>query len=113
VKDEELALASRIERIKANTYLLRASSNKHPILGPKLLNKEVDHKEVGMMVSLDHSIYFHNPRAFRADEWMLFLGPKLLNSQASSFTSPRTLNLRQHPLIGPECPGIVEDVVGD
>ncbi|KAE8389925.1 hypothetical protein ETB97_011754 [Aspergillus alliaceus] len=29
------------------------------------------HKEVGMMVSLDHSIYFHNPWAFRADEWML------------------------------------------
>ena len=28
-------------------------------------------KEVGMMVSLDHSIYFHNPWAFRADEWML------------------------------------------
>jgi acyl-coenzyme A thioesterase 1/2/4 len=33
--------------------------------------KEVNHKEVGMMVSLDHSIYFHNPWAFRADEWML------------------------------------------
>lgn len=30
-----------------------------------------DRKEVGMMVSLDHSIYFHNPWAFRADEWML------------------------------------------
>lgn len=30
-----------------------------------------DGKEVGMMVSLDHSIYFHNPWAFRADEWML------------------------------------------
>ncbi|KKK26136.1 acyl-CoA thioesterase II [Aspergillus rambellii] len=30
-----------------------------------------DHKEIGMMVSLDHSIYFHNPWAFRADEWML------------------------------------------
>ncbi|CAG7951227.1 unnamed protein product [Penicillium salamii] len=30
-----------------------------------------EHKEVGMMVSLDHSIYFHNPLAFRADEWML------------------------------------------
>lgn len=28
-------------------------------------------KEVGMMVSLDHSVYFHNPWAFRADEWML------------------------------------------
>ncbi|CAG8972054.1 hypothetical protein HYALB_00004918 [Hymenoscyphus albidus] len=26
--------------------------------------------EVGMMVSLDHSIYFHEPRNFRADEWM-------------------------------------------
>jgi acyl-CoA thioesterase 8 len=26
--------------------------------------------EVGMMVSLDHSIYFHEPRAFRADEWV-------------------------------------------
>ncbi|KAJ5581510.1 hypothetical protein N7535_000130 [Penicillium sp. DV-2018c] len=32
---------------------------------------DVDHKEIGMMVSLDHSIYFHNPWAFRADEWML------------------------------------------
>lgn len=27
--------------------------------------------EIGMMVSLDHTIYFHNPKAFRADEWML------------------------------------------
>ncbi|KAH0266330.1 2-isopropylmalate synthase, partial [Aureobasidium melanogenum] len=26
--------------------------------------------EVGMMVSLDHTIYFHSPRNFRADEWM-------------------------------------------
>lgn len=26
--------------------------------------------EIGMMVSLDHTIYFHNPRNFRADEWM-------------------------------------------
>ncbi|KAI1420843.1 Thioesterase/thiol ester dehydrase-isomerase [Xylaria sp. FL1777] len=25
---------------------------------------------VGMMVSLDHSIYFHNPKKVRADEWM-------------------------------------------
>ena len=23
------------------------------------------------MVSLDHTIYFHNPKAFRADEWLL------------------------------------------
>lgn len=26
--------------------------------------------EIGMMVSLDHTIYFHAPREFRADEWM-------------------------------------------
>lgn len=27
-------------------------------------------RTIGMMVSLDHSIYFHNPRALRADEWL-------------------------------------------
>jgi len=27
--------------------------------------------EIGMMVSLDHTIYFHNPGKVRADEWML------------------------------------------
>ncbi|KAI5367610.1 putative acyl-CoA thioesterase, HotDog domain superfamily [Septoria linicola] len=27
--------------------------------------------EIGMMVSLDHSIYFHNPGKFRADDWLL------------------------------------------
>ena len=26
--------------------------------------------EIGMMVSLDHTIYFHEPRTFRADEWL-------------------------------------------
>ncbi|KAK7743847.1 acyl-CoA thioesterase [Cytospora paraplurivora] len=30
-----------------------------------------DRPEIGMMVSLDHSIYFHEPRRVRADEWML------------------------------------------
>lgn len=29
-----------------------------------------DEPEIGMMVSLDHSIYFHEPRRFRADQWM-------------------------------------------
>lgn len=32
---------------------------------------ESDGRRIGMMVSLDHAIFFHNPRAFRADEWML------------------------------------------
>jgi hypothetical protein len=26
--------------------------------------------QLGMMVSLDHTIFFHSPRDFRADEWM-------------------------------------------
>jgi acyl-CoA thioesterase len=37
--------------------------------GDDLDNKQ-GRPEVGMMVSLDHSIYFHEPRKFRADEWM-------------------------------------------
>jgi len=34
------------------------------------LENEKGRVEVGMMVSLDHSIYFHEPRRFRADRWM-------------------------------------------
>ena len=30
-----------------------------------------DRPEIGMMVSLDHSIYFHEPRKVKADDWML------------------------------------------
>lgn len=33
--------------------------------------KDSTSKQLSMMVSLDHTIYFHNPRAFRADEWIL------------------------------------------
>lgn len=38
--------------------------------GKSLDEAEEERPEIGMMVSLDHSIYFHNPREFRADEWM-------------------------------------------
>ncbi|KAK4545382.1 hypothetical protein LTR36_003562 [Oleoguttula mirabilis] len=31
---------------------------------------EGERAEIGMMVSLDHTIYFHSPKAFRADEWL-------------------------------------------
>ena len=34
------------------------------------LENEKKRPEIGMMVSLDHTIYFHEPRRFRADEWM-------------------------------------------
>ncbi|KAK3624354.1 acyl-CoA thioesterase [Elasticomyces elasticus] len=30
----------------------------------------MERPEIGMMVSLDHTIYFHSPKDFRADEWM-------------------------------------------
>lgn len=36
---------------------------------PKVLGKE--DWETGMVVSLDHTIYFHTRHGFRADEWML------------------------------------------
>jgi len=41
----------------------------HDGFGHDLENK-AQRPEVGMMVSLDHTIYFHEPRRFRADEWM-------------------------------------------
>lgn len=38
-------------------------------------NKNVDRQRprasIGIMVSLDHAIYFHRPRDIRADEWLL------------------------------------------
>lgn len=33
-------------------------------------NDSASRKEIGMMVSLDHTIYFHDRRGFRADDWM-------------------------------------------
>jgi acyl-CoA thioesterase len=42
--------------------------------GPERMRELTEQKkvlpQVGMMVSLDHTIYFHNPRSFRADEWL-------------------------------------------
>ena len=32
--------------------------------------KDIPDVEIGMMVTLDHTIYFHNPENFRADDWM-------------------------------------------
>jgi acyl-CoA thioesterase 8 len=38
--------------------------------GEHIIKENDTMPEIGMMVSLDHSIYFHNPRSFRADEWI-------------------------------------------
>ena len=36
----------------------------------KALSSGEPQEKVGMMVSLDHTIYFHRPREIKADEWM-------------------------------------------
>jgi hypothetical protein len=32
--------------------------------------KEIEEKSVDFVVSLNHIMYFHRPRAFKVDEWM-------------------------------------------
>lgn len=60
---------SEEERKKMEDYLNRlAKEEEDENEGEKDPN---DDREIGMMVSLDHTIFFHNPRAFRADEWLL------------------------------------------
>lgn len=51
-------------------YLKEASEEEAAELGYHMRNGS-NRKELSMMVSLDHTIYFHNPRGFRADEWIL------------------------------------------
>lgn len=53
------------EQRKRYLQKLKESEGFHPDI-----EKADGQAEVGMMVSLDHSIYFHEPRRFRADEWM-------------------------------------------
>ncbi|KAH8698911.1 acyl-CoA thioesterase II [Talaromyces proteolyticus] len=52
---------------------IRASTINGTLTANKLSSiiKRRDNREIGMMVSLDHTIYFHDPLAFRADDWML------------------------------------------
>lgn len=52
--------------------MLKSMSKKSENLTARGDQQDEDERpEIGMMVSLDHTIYFHNPRDFRADEWML------------------------------------------
>lgn len=56
--------ARSAEEVAARRELIRAEG-----FGDDVENVK-GRPEVGMMVSLDHSIYFHEPRNFRADEWI-------------------------------------------
>lgn len=40
------------------------------IVGQSKNTFETPRRPVGMMVSLDHTIYFHRPREVKADEWL-------------------------------------------
>lgn len=39
-------------------------------INPSKAGNSKQQEKVGMMVSLDHTIYFHRPREVRVDEWM-------------------------------------------
>jgi acyl-CoA thioesterase II len=60
---------SKKEREEMEKYLERAA--REEAKENEAAEKREDDRSIGMMVSLDHTIFFHNPRAFRADEWML------------------------------------------
>lgn len=64
---------SEAERSAMKTYLERIAEEetRENEEAKSSGTKSPDDRRIGMMVSLDHSIFFHNPRAFRADEWML------------------------------------------
>ena len=74
-KTLEKFVGSDTERQEMKKYLEEiareeAEENKEAVeLGEEVSNE--DDRRIGMMVSLDHAIFFHNPRLFRADEWML------------------------------------------
>lgn len=67
-EEERAAMKEYLERIAAEETKEREESS-----SPSSSSGQAspDDRRIGMMVSLDHSIFFHNPRAFRADEWML------------------------------------------
>ncbi|KAL8295883.1 hypothetical protein RB597_009072 [Gaeumannomyces tritici] len=63
VKPEEVAELD--DESRAHVMALHRFDDGEP------LASYVGRPSVGMMVSLDHTIYFHEPRRVRADEWML------------------------------------------
>ena len=54
----------------------KVSSTSHPMVQMEKDENSEAHKQrpratIGMMVSLDHTIYFHRPREIKADGWLL------------------------------------------
>ncbi|KAI6370739.1 hypothetical protein MCOR31_004467 [Pyricularia oryzae] len=51
-------------------WVVQQIKDLHEFDGGGDLKEWADRPTLGMMVSLDHSIYFHEPRSIKADEWM-------------------------------------------
>ncbi|CAK7201613.1 acyl-CoA thioesterase [Sporothrix eucalyptigena] len=64
-KDGDTTFADSPEQVQAVRDLVAFES------GGDSLESFLGQPEVGMVVSLDHTIYFHEPDRVRADEWML------------------------------------------
>lgn len=62
---------SEKEREEMRVHMERVAQEEEEENAAFQASQEGPPKKVGMMVSLDHSIYFHNPKKFRADDWML------------------------------------------
>lgn len=55
----------------SDSYFIGTVARIHNLLRGPITKEDGDGRDqIGMMVSLDHSIFFHEPRGFRADEWM-------------------------------------------
>ena len=67
--EEKKQMKEYLEKIAREEDEERAEAKANANRGA--VNPEDEGKRIGMMVSLDHTIFFHNPREFRADEWML------------------------------------------
>ena len=65
--EKEKQMKEYLERVAQDDVEESTEPTKAP---PKVVDGKAK-RRIGMMVSLDHTIYFHNPRAFRADEWLL------------------------------------------
>ena len=59
-----------IEKQLKNTHIDRMAALEAFENSSHSANAHKEKRQIGMMVSLDHTIYFHRPREVKADEWL-------------------------------------------
>jgi len=62
--------AERLKRMEGLDEDVISQLNAAEVQDGEIVWRKEKRPEVGMMVSLDHTIYFHSPKDFRADEWI-------------------------------------------